>query len=150
MEATREIYRKQKGLSQTQQYYTVVEPDEIKEDSLRFIIKDKDGKITGIEVYLPWYYEGKIDLGKLDPELLNGIGFRIPTQSLASIEHIIIKGFLPKSMGDAIVVPSEITGKAGSDFDVDKIFWMMPMIIFCNLQRFMVTSLDLVRSVVAH
>lgn len=83
--------------------------------------KEKNGKITGIEVYLPWYYAGKVDLGKVDKDLLSGVGFRIPTQSLASAENIIIKGFLPKSMGDAIVVPSEITGKAGSDFDIDKL-----------------------------
>lgn len=83
--------------------------------------KEKNGKITGIEVYLPWYYKGKIDLGKIDKSLLSGVGFRIPTQSLASAENLIIKGFLPKSMGDAIVVPSEITGKAGSDFDIDKL-----------------------------
>lgn len=83
--------------------------------------KNKDGKITGMEVYLPWHYAGQIDMGKVDKSLLSGIGFRIPTQSLASVEHIIIKGFLPRAMGDCIVVPSEIVGKAGSDFDIDKL-----------------------------
>jgi hypothetical protein len=87
--------------------------------------RNEDGtitrKVTGIEVYLPWYFKGKIDMDKIDKSLLSGVGFRIPTQSLASVENIIIKGFLPKSMGDSIVVPSEITGKAGSDFDIDKL-----------------------------
>lgn len=54
-------------------------------------------------------------------ELTKAIGFRIPTQALSSIDTFIIKGFLPEYMGDAIAVPSELTTKAGSDFDVDKL-----------------------------
>lgn len=54
-------------------------------------------------------------------ELVKAIGFRIPTQALSSIDTFIIKGFLPEYMGDAIAVPSELTTKAGSDFDVDKL-----------------------------
>jgi len=53
--------------------------------------------------------------------ILRGIGFRIPTQALSSAEVFKIKGFLPQSMGDTVVVPSEITKKAGSDFDIDKL-----------------------------
>jgi hypothetical protein len=53
--------------------------------------------------------------------ILRGIGFRIPTQSLSSIEVFRVKGFLPKSMGSTVVVPSEIVTKAGSDFDIDKL-----------------------------
>lgn len=53
--------------------------------------------------------------------ILKGIGFRIPTQALSSVEVFKIKGFLPQSMGDTVVVPSEITSKAGSDFDIDKL-----------------------------
>jgi hypothetical protein len=53
--------------------------------------------------------------------ILKGIGFRIPTQSLSSIEVFKVKGFLPKSMGATVVVPSEIVTKAGSDFDIDKL-----------------------------
>ena len=54
-------------------------------------------------------------------KILRGIGFRIPTQELNSIENFKIKGFLPEEMGDTIVVPEEITTKAGSDFDIDKL-----------------------------
>lgn len=53
--------------------------------------------------------------------LLKAIGFRIPTQALSSVENIRIKDFLPQEYGGAIVVPSEITSKAGSDFDIDKL-----------------------------
>jgi hypothetical protein len=56
-----------------------------------------------------------------NPELLHGIGFRIPTQEMNSLEAFVIKGFLPEYMGDSIVVPEAITAKAGSDFDVDKL-----------------------------
>ena len=52
--------------------------------------------------------------------ILTGVGFRIPTQSMSSVEVFRVKGFLPQSMGETIVVPSEVTAKAGSDFDIDK------------------------------
>ena len=54
-------------------------------------------------------------------KILSGIGFRIPTQKQNSIDHFVIKGFLPKEFGDSIVVPSQLVEKAGSDFDIDKL-----------------------------
>lgn len=54
-------------------------------------------------------------------EILSGVGFRIPTQELNSVEVFVVKGFLPDYAGDMVVVPEEITTKAGSDFDVDKL-----------------------------
>lgn len=88
-----------------------------------------------IEVLVPHWFKEKLRaagstktdgellayLEKNKSELLTGIGFRIPTQEINSVEHIHIKGFLPQEMGDTIVVPSEIVVKAGSDFDVDKL-----------------------------
>jgi hypothetical protein len=109
---------------------------------LEFYTLEKDGKeIQGMEIKLPHIYRKKVNdkrrvLGlpivsdeKLmewlnQPEnskLLQGIGFRIPTQASSSIEFFTIKGFLPESFGKAVVVPSDITAKAGSDFDVDKL-----------------------------
>ena len=84
------------------------------------------------EVMLPHWFKGKFKgmsdeeiLAKLNtPEgkdILTGIGFRIPTQALSSIEVFRVKGFLPQYMGSTVVVPSEITTKAGSDFDIDKL-----------------------------
>jgi predicted NAD-dependent protein-ADP-ribosyltransferase YbiA (DUF1768 family) len=52
--------------------------------------------------------------------LLEGIGFRIPTQGLNSVDFFEIAEFLPPQMGDTIIFPSEITTKTGGDFDVDK------------------------------
>lgn len=106
---------------------------------------NKSGAVTSMEVYVNWPFkevtpeelglelkngiyklpEGK-ELRQLDRRLLNIVGFRIPTQSPNSIESIVIKGFTPASNGDMIVVPSEIVGKSGSDFDIDKLNLYMP------------------------
>ena len=60
-------------------------------------------------------------LNKQAPEALMGIGFRIPNQALNSNERFKIAGLLPDFMGATVVVPSAITTKAGSDFDIDKL-----------------------------
>ena len=56
-----------------------------------------------------------------DKKILQGIGFRIPTQAMASIETFRVKGFLEPFMGDTVVVPSELEAKTGGDFDIDKL-----------------------------
>ncbi|NBX97397.1 hypothetical protein EBQ81_00835, partial [bacterium] len=106
---------------------------------LKFYKKGKNGKISMMECYVSWPFSEvtpeelglkfengvyKIpsgDTALFDKRLLNIIGFRIPTQSMNSIENIVIKGFTPAANGDMIVVPSEIVGKSGSDFDIDKL-----------------------------
>lgn len=106
---------------------------------LQFYRKGEDGKTLAMEIYLPHIYKEKINekrakrgLSRLtdnelmnhlnsNPELLEGIGFRIPTQATSSLEFFKIKGFLPEAFGASVVVPSGITTKAGSDFDVDKL-----------------------------
>lgn len=96
--------------------------------------EDKDGE-RYCEVLLPNWMRSKFSKRKfkddeailkyLDSEegrkILSGIGFRIPTQALSSVEVFRVKGFLPDYMGRSVVVPSEITTKAGSDFDIDKL-----------------------------
>jgi len=100
----------------------------------------ENGGISKMEVYLPWYFNGitpeelglKLQNGvylvgdKINKSLLEAVGFRIPTQGMNSIENMVIKGFLPTSAGDMIVVPSEIVGKSGSDFDIDKLQTYLP------------------------
>ena len=56
------------------------------------------------------------------PELLEAIGYRIPTEDKYSIAPLRIKGFLPVQNGSAIMLASDITALAGCDFDVDKMF----------------------------
>jgi hypothetical protein len=53
--------------------------------------------------------------------ILRGIAFRIPAQAMSSMNAIRVAGFLPDYMGKTVVVPSEITTQAGSDFDIDKL-----------------------------
>ena len=53
-------------------------------------------------------------------------GPRIPTDAANVIEFAEVWHFLDSSLGNTVIVPSEIVAKAGSDFDVDKIFFMMP------------------------
>ena len=39
---------------------------------------------------------------------------------------LIIKGFFPQQNGSSIMLPADFTTIAGSDFDVDKMFLMIP------------------------
>jgi len=90
---------------------------------------EKTGAFIGVgamEVYLPSYFKGKVAIGTLDMRLRSLIGFRIPTQGLNSVDSVIVKGFLSDSLGDVIVVPSEIVAKTGSDFDIDKLNIYIP------------------------
>lgn len=105
-------------------------------DTLKFYKRGKDGT-EACEVMLP-YWMGKqlkamgsertkeevikyLNSTTEGQKLLRGIGFRIPTQGLNSVDFFVVKDFLPEAMGDVIVLPSEITAKAGSDFDIDKL-----------------------------
>jgi len=94
-------------------------------------IDSKSGKLA--QVVLPWKYQAEmekflipdtsmLDISKIDKELLNIVGFRIPNQGHSSQLSIQIVGFLPKNMGDLVLVPGEITKQMGSDFDVDKLY----------------------------
>jgi len=68
-------------------------------------------------------YEG----GMIDQAILeNIIGYRIPNQVLASNEALEVVGILPEEMGDTVVAYTGITKKTGSDFDIDKMYLMVP------------------------
>lgn len=97
-------------------------------NELKFYEISEDGRtVTGMEILLPSPFKKKFKNGQsikfsdLSDELKKGIGFRMPTQALNSVEHFTIKGFLPDAYGDSIIVPSEIVAKAGTDFDIDKL-----------------------------
>ena len=108
------------------------------------IIHREDGSIEGIECYLPAYSKQfyqpfavtktdangneyqELDVTKMPMELRRIIGYRIPTEDKYSMAPLIIKGFLPQQNGSAIMLPADITQIAGSDFDVDKMFLMIP------------------------
>lgn len=50
------------------------------------------------------------------------IGYRIPTQSQASVSALRFVDVFPEQMGDTIVLPEAFTKLTGSDFDVDKLY----------------------------
>ena len=99
-------------------------------------LSEDNSEVLGMEVMLPHYFkeflgenievyngkvidsEGNTIAGK---ELLEVFGFRIPTTAINSVEAIRIKGFLPKEAGEAVMTPSEIVVKSGSDYDIDKL-----------------------------
>lgn len=102
----------------------VFEGKAFKASNLKFYT-NSDGKVTSMEVYLPDIYKGRVPIGS-NSDLLKIIGFRIPTQGLNSIESIVVKGFLPESAGELIIMPSAIVAKAGSDYDIDKLNLYFP------------------------
>ncbi len=105
-------------------------------NNLRFLFDDK-GKITGsdarvsVQVFkdiIPDYinktYEEKVKWLKSNPDVIEGIGYRIPNQGQNSSIFLKINDFLPESSGDVIMLPNEFTTLTGSDFDVDKVFFV--------------------------
>lgn len=85
-----------------------------------------------IATILPDYREYSMpELNKIiDKKALRAIGYRIPNQGQSSNDPLQIVGILPPSMGDSIVAYTEITTKTGSDFDIDKMYVMLPNITF--------------------
>jgi len=88
-----------------------------------------------IEILLPYKYrklfnkkrfptdESVLEYLNNSPEgkkMIQGVAFRVPCDAQNKIDTYRIKGFLPEFMGDVVIVPSELTAKAGLDFDFDK------------------------------
>jgi len=67
-----------------------------------------------------------LDVNGLDDDLRKLIGYRVPTEDKYSMAPLYIKGFLPQQNGSSIMLPAEITTLSGSDFDVDKMYIMLP------------------------
>ena len=100
---------------------------------------DKASGVKYVECYLPAYasefFKLYMDKGthvlnydklaKEHPELLEVVGYRIPTEDKYSMVPLHIKGFLPRQNGASIMLPADITQISGSDFDVDKLFLML-------------------------
>jgi hypothetical protein len=110
--------------------------------SLRTLSKDEiTGEMKPAEVLIPFNFtdhegrpmnvedfmiekDGKriLDYSKVPKELTELIGARIPNQGHSSMAAIKVVGFLPKNMGDTVVVPAGFTKQMGADFDVDKLY----------------------------
>lgn len=124
------------GVEITKNTYKEAHPNVTQEEIDAWFTKEiaKDGVVIDrMECYLPVYSEtlkkylkkypnGILDLNELPKELREVIGYRSPTEAKYSINRLYIKGFLPASTGEPIILPSEITLLSGSDYDVDKLF----------------------------
>lgn len=64
--------------------------------------------------------------GMFPKEILQLITYRIPNQAMSSNDAMEIVGILPDTYIDTIVPYTGITTKTGSDFDIDKMFIMLP------------------------
>ena len=95
----------------------------------------KDGYIECVDCIMPYTYSnqlaqladenGMIDPSKVeDKELLKVICYRIPTEDKYSAVPLRIKGFSSPAEGGIIKLPSDIINITGSDFDVDKMYFL--------------------------
>jgi predicted NAD-dependent protein-ADP-ribosyltransferase YbiA (DUF1768 family) len=136
------------------EYAVLTDPEEIKKllgtNTLPFYIRNKKGRSTEMKVAIALQGDyinllnakdldgvtvGTIDrLNELikDPvwfekhrEALTMFGPRIPNDATSTIEAATVWHFLPEAFGNSIILPTEIVGKAGSDFDGDKLFMNM-------------------------
>lgn len=114
----------------------------VKYNNQFFTIKKQKGdttvieKIVRAEIAMPWEFaeklnlpkdeNGNFDISNIPENVLELIGYRIPTQGKNSMLPLKIVKILPKSMSKMIMVPAEITTQMGSDFDIDKLFTMIP------------------------
>lgn len=96
----------------------------------RLQIKPHENGGVYAEIALPYELAAKL---KLKPgNVVDGssiydlIGYRIPTQGKNSMLSLKIVKILPENMGGVIMLPAEITTMMGSDFDIDKMYLMMP------------------------
>ena len=152
-----------KGIRFTPKFKSTVEKGKYSSTKLHMpkIIETENGKkiIQGGGIFLPsgfiskyianWRdYTDKELFGEYDKKtrkykgglipqeaLENIIGYRIPNQGLASNDNFEIAGILPKTMGDTAIPYVGLTTKTGSDFDIDKLYLMIPTLTPVYLKR---------------
>jgi hypothetical protein len=63
------------------------------------------------------------DINSIPDELRQLLAYRIPTEGLHSTMPIKVIEFLPKEIGNFILLPYHVTTQFGADFDFDKIYF---------------------------
>lgn len=129
------IQRSAFGLEATSQ--NVITEDMINDGKPLLMINDKDGSmdsVVSINLFkhmIPNYSKMTFKQARkwlLDHNIIGqnadatGIGYRIPTQSIASISALRFVNVFPEIMGDIIMLPEGFTKLTGSDFDIDKLY----------------------------
>lgn len=71
-------------------------------------------------------YNNTLDVTKIPEDLLEAIGYRLPTASKSFMAPLKIVGFLPQISGNTIILPADIVYLTDSDYDVDKEFIILP------------------------
>lgn len=104
-------------------------------DKLR-IRFDKKGNLQYLEAMMPWWSkqyfkdlmdkDGFLQIDRVPEELLRMIAYRIPTEHKYSILPIKVVGFTSQESGGIIILPLELPTISNIDFDVDKLYIMMP------------------------
>ena len=134
------VFKDKNGNPLNYELYKKKHPNATRESYEEFVKSaQKEGKLSimYLECYMPAYsrefYEPlmdpnthQLDVTKLPDDLRKLIGYRVPTEDKYSMAPLFIKGFLPQQNGSAIMLPAEITALSGSDFDVDKMYIMLP------------------------
>lgn len=89
---------------------------------------DSKGKPTNMRQALRRLNEAlqDADFVKKHERALSIVAIRIPGQGYNTMENFLIVEFLPEESGEIILVPDEMVVKAGSDFDIDKLFTYEP------------------------
>lgn len=119
-------------------------------EELNLILNEKTGAVEGMEVMLPWWSReffprdenGEVDIDRIPDNILEGIGYRIPTEYFYSIRKIKVKGFTPQEAGGIVILPEETTTIAGEDFDIDKLY-----VVFPNFERYVEDGTTKIRKV---
>lgn len=134
------VFKDKNGNPLNYELYKKKYPNATRESYEEFVKNaQKEGKLSimYLECYMPAYsrefYEPlmdpnthQLDVTKLPEDLRKLIGYRVPTEDKYSMAPLYIKGFLPQQNGSTIMLPAEITTLSGSDFDVDKMYIMLP------------------------
>lgn len=115
----------------------VITEDMINDGKPLLMINEKDGSMDSVvsinlfKHFIPNYdkmtfkqaRQWLIDHNIIGPNAkANAIGYRIPTQSIASISALRFVDVFPEIMGDTIMLPEGFTKLTGSDFDIDKLY----------------------------
>jgi hypothetical protein len=96
-------------------------------DGKKIMVRDEEGNVDYTASLNRLNETIKNNAGWLEKnkELLKLPGVRIPTQGRNALDAAQIVEFLPEFVGPYIIMPTEIVAKNGSDFDIDKAFFMM-------------------------
>lgn len=114
----------------------------IKDKNLQ--VKYKEGQDKSIEnieyigCYMPMYTkklfekymddEGNVDINKMPDNVKKLVGYRLPFEDFYSLLPLKIIEFLPESSGSSIIMPAELLALTGSDFDIDKLYLVVPQL----------------------